>query len=88
MDSWYATKEMMLAIDELHKIYYCPLKDNRQVDDSGGTSPYQRVDSLEWTQAEKQSDVLCPLRGTASQSTHTPLGHVTLCLPRPGSGCL
>ena len=45
MDSWYATKELMLAIEELHKIFYCPLKDNRQVDDSGGAQPYRRVDS-------------------------------------------
>jgi hypothetical protein len=54
MDSWYATKEIMLLIERLDKIYYCPLKDNRQVDDSGGAMPYQRVDSLEWTEAEKQ----------------------------------
>jgi hypothetical protein len=33
---------------------------------------------------QKVCDVLCPLKGTASQSTHTPLGHVTLCPPRPG----
>lgn len=24
MDTWYATKEMMMFIDSLHKIYYCP----------------------------------------------------------------
>jgi hypothetical protein len=36
MDSWYATKEIMLFIEHLKKIYYCPLKDNRQVDDSDG----------------------------------------------------
>ena len=33
MDTWYATKEMMLQIEKFGKIYYCPLKDNRQVDD-------------------------------------------------------
>lgn len=55
MDSWYATKEIMLAIEKHKKIYYCPLKDNRQVDDSGGSQPYRRVDALEWTEAEKQS---------------------------------
>jgi hypothetical protein len=46
MDSWYATKEIILFIEEVKKIYYCPLKDNRQVDDSGGPGPYRRVDSL------------------------------------------
>ena len=36
MDTWYATKDAMLYIEQLGKLYYCPLKDNRQVDDSGG----------------------------------------------------
>jgi len=36
MDSWYATKELMLVIEKLDKLYYCPLKSNRLVDDSGG----------------------------------------------------
>jgi hypothetical protein len=54
MDSWYATKDLMLLIEALNKIYYCPLKDNRQVDDSGGTQPYRRVDSLYWSDTEKQ----------------------------------
>ena len=54
MDSLYATKEIMLAIEEYQKIYYCPLKDNRQVDDSGGLQPYQRVDSLTWSAVEKE----------------------------------
>lgn len=52
MDTWYATKDLMLFIDKLGKYFYCPLKDNRQVDDSGGTQPYRRVDSLEWSAAE------------------------------------
>ena len=34
MDSWYATTDLMLFIESLQKFYYCPLKDNRQVDDS------------------------------------------------------
>jgi hypothetical protein len=54
MDTWYATREMMLQIEKIGKIYYCPLKDNRQVDDSGGSKPYQRVDNLEWTKEEEQ----------------------------------
>jgi len=29
MDSWYATRAVMLFIEQL-KVYYCPLKDNRQ----------------------------------------------------------
>jgi hypothetical protein len=47
---------MILRIEKLGKIYYYPLKDNRRVDDSIGSKPYQRVDSLEWTETEKQHD--------------------------------
>lgn len=53
MDSWYATKGLMQFIESLQKIYYCPLKDNRQVDDSSGQRPYCRVDSLEWSDEER-----------------------------------
>jgi hypothetical protein len=63
MDSWYATKEIMLLIERLDKIYYCPLKDNRQVDDSGGAKPYERVDSLEWTEAEIQHGKIIKIKG-------------------------
>jgi hypothetical protein len=52
MDSWYAAKSIMLAIEKLHKTFYCPLKSNRQVDDSGGARAYRRVDALEWSEAE------------------------------------
>jgi len=52
MDTWYATKDLMRCIASLQKLYYCPLKDNRQVDDSGGERPYQRADSLAWNAHE------------------------------------
>ena len=48
MDTWYATTDFMLFIEALSKTYYCPLKDNRQVDDSGSQQPYRRVDTLAW----------------------------------------
>jgi len=54
MDTWYATREVMLYIEKLHKVYYCPLKDNRQVDDSSGTQPYCRADTLQWSDQEQQ----------------------------------
>jgi hypothetical protein len=63
MDTWYATKDIMLQIEEYGKIYYCPLKDNRQVDDSGGSHPYQRVDSLTWTQEEQQHGKMIKIKG-------------------------
>ena len=63
MDSWYATKEMMLQVEKLDRIYYCPLKNNRQVDDSAGAQPYQRVDSLIWSETEKQKGKLIKIKG-------------------------
>lgn len=63
MDSWYATKEIMLTIEKYKKVYYCPLKDNRQVDDSNASQPYRRVDALGWTEAEKQHGKTIKIKG-------------------------
>lgn len=63
MDSWYATKPLMLQIEKLKKIYYCPLKSNRKVDDSGGDAPYQRIDSLSWTNKELEQGKLIKIHG-------------------------
>lgn len=63
MDSWYAAQKFMALIDQLEKTYYCPLKCNRRVDDSGGTVPYQRLDELHWTVDEMQHGKLIKVRG-------------------------
>lgn len=63
MDTWYATKDVMLFIESLQKVYYCPLKENRQVDDSQGTQPYRRVDSLQWSETERQYGKRVKLKG-------------------------
>jgi hypothetical protein len=63
MDSWYATQKLMAQIDQLEKRYYCPLKTNRRVDDSGGSMPYARVDELVWCEEELQQGKLVKLRG-------------------------
>ena len=52
MDTWYATKDLLLFIESCHTFYYCPLKDNRQVDDTNGAHPFRRVDALAWSSAE------------------------------------
>jgi hypothetical protein len=46
MDAWYATQKLMSLIDNLGKIYYCPLKVNRLVDDTGGIEKSKRIDQL------------------------------------------
>ena len=52
MDTWYATKALLLCIESCHKFSSCPLKDHRQGDDAGGAHPFRRVDALEWSAAE------------------------------------
>lgn len=49
MDTWYATKKLMLQINDLGKIFWCPLKSNRLVDDSGGRTSYRPVKELAWS---------------------------------------
>jgi hypothetical protein len=77
MDTWYATKEMMLLIDawsqdsrthsneapSQQKLFYCPLKSNRKVDDSGGERPYQAVCELEWSPAELKQGKIIKIHG-------------------------
>jgi len=53
MDTWYATRQFMLHIERHGKLYYCPLQDNRQVDEGDGTTVnYQRLDALAWSREE------------------------------------
>ncbi len=61
MDSWYATMKMMKAIEKAGKIYYCPLKVNRQVTQSPD-EPYQRVDSLTWSKDEIETGKMVHLK--------------------------
>ncbi len=64
MDTWYATRELMLFIEEtLHKIFYCPLKTNRLVDDSAATQPYCAVRDLAWTEDEQKGGKRVKIKG-------------------------
>ena len=63
MDTWYATKDLMLFIDKMGKTFHCPLKSNRQVDDSGGEKPYQRVDTLDWSEQELKHGKQIKIKG-------------------------
>jgi hypothetical protein len=63
MDTWYATKEIMLLIDGMRKAFCCPLKSNRRVDDSGREEPYRRVDELDWNEEELQKGKLIKIKG-------------------------
>lgn len=63
MDTWYAAKWVMLEIERLKKRYYCPLKDNRQVNLSGQPGDDHRVDRLTWNSQEQQHGRLVHLKG-------------------------
>ncbi|HYQ91821.1 MAG TPA: hypothetical protein VES89_07025 [Candidatus Competibacteraceae bacterium] len=54
---------MMRFLESWRKHDYCPLKDNRQVDDSGGQHPYHRVDSLAWNETELAHGKAIKLKG-------------------------
>lgn len=53
MDSWYASMQVIKHIERLGKLYYCPVKVNRRVDDSEAEKKHQRVDALNWSDEEK-----------------------------------
>jgi len=63
MDSWYATQRLMGLIDNLGKIYYCPLKSNRLVDDTGGVKKYQKLEELTWNKSELVSGKIIKIKG-------------------------
>ena len=62
-DTWYAVKNLMLYIEGLNKLYYCPVRDNRLADDSCGIRPYRRADSLEWNEEEIRNGKIVKIKG-------------------------
>ena len=46
MDSWYASKELMLFIADLGKLFYCPVKSNRLSRGAESTEYYQHIATL------------------------------------------
>jgi hypothetical protein len=63
VDSGYATKDLMLFIESLGKIYYCALKDNRQLDDRKGEREFCRADALTWTPQELEHGKIVKIKG-------------------------
>ena len=58
MDTWYAERKLLLHIERLGLYYYCPMKANRRVDATEGQQPYQRLDTLTWTESEQHDGKL------------------------------
>ena len=63
MDSWYATKDLMVHLHRANKVFYCPIKSNRKVDDSGGKSPYKAVTDLQWSAQDAEQGKLIKVHG-------------------------
>ncbi len=68
MDAWYAAKQVMMQIAAMGKFFYCPLKSNRLVDDSGGEEPYRRIEALSWSEAELAGGKLVKVKGFAADT--------------------
>lgn len=62
MDSWYAAQKLMALIEKLGKVYYCPLKRNRLVDDSGGVEKYKPIEQLIWSTQERRRGKLIKIK--------------------------
>jgi hypothetical protein len=62
MDSWYATKTLMQYIDSLGKYYYCPLKRNRLVDDTGGQEKYKAIEILKWSEQDLKAGKIIKIK--------------------------
>jgi len=62
-DSWYVCQKLMFLIEDLGKIYYCPLKKNRLVDDTGGIEKYKSLEKMEWKESEIEQGKLIKIKG-------------------------
>jgi hypothetical protein len=81
MDTWYATKWIMLVIERMGKQYYCPLKTNRLVMESDHARCYQRVDTLSWSAEEEGTGKRVHLRDFP-QGHHVSLFRLLRSTPR------
>ena len=67
MDTWYATSEMMMVIHKMGKRFYCPIKQNRNVDDkmefSQGKFNHIQAQNLTWSDKELKHGKEVNLKG-------------------------
>jgi hypothetical protein len=62
MDTWYASVGVMMLIDSLKKIFYCPIKKDRHANDTETWGNYKRVDELGWSKEELQKGKVVKLK--------------------------
>ena len=62
-DTWYATHKIMAYVHSINKVYYAPLKGNRNVTRAKSGKKYQHVSSLNLTELEKKNGTLVHVKG-------------------------
>jgi hypothetical protein len=67
MDTWYATRDLIRFIESLGKIYYCPLRTNRQVE-TAAQNPRTGA-SIRWSGMRAPSRMAQPSRSKAFPNT-------------------
>jgi len=70
MDTWYATTAMMRRIHDLKRVFFCPIKANRLVDDTGGAAPYRPVAQLTWSETDLARGKLVKIKKFPGASQH------------------
>ncbi len=77
MDAWYATMQLMTRLHKAAKLFYCPIKKNRLVDETRGQESYRAVETLTWTTHDEQQGKLVKVKGFA-QATYLKLFRVVV----------
>lgn len=62
IDTWYASTGIMMHIDSLKKIFYCPVKKDRRVDDTGGKEGYKKAEEIVFSKAELKTGKIVKLK--------------------------
>lgn len=66
MDTWYATKEIMLEVDNLDKIFYCTIKSNRKIS-KDQIYKHALLNQFEFTKDEYKTGIEVHLNGFPSK---------------------
>lgn len=63
MDTWYATHNLMLFIDDLGKTFYCPIKSNRKVSRTDSKFHHSGIKNLEWSDQDLENGIELHISG-------------------------
>lgn len=63
MDTWYATAQLMLFINDYKKLFYCPMRKNRLAKSHDTADKYKPIRDLQWTENELHHGKIIRLKG-------------------------